>query len=344
MVSKKKSNESRVLCQYFTENENWLLPQVEEFIRDSGSTAVLDPFAGQGHLLNVVRKRLGYKDIFGYDIDMSLGWPVNDSLRDIPTTEALILTNPPYLQKASASRQNMLSLQYFEASPYGDLYLVAMKKCLAAARWVVAIIPQSYLLAENLRERLVSLSVLTDNPFSDTETAVCVACYGPNPVISSALYVGNEFIGTVDELVAIRTDRSFASQRTEIRFNEEAGQMGLIALDGVRSEQRARFCRISELPLPICELKKTGRHIVSVSLSPSPADLNSLIERANEILEEIRARSRSLVLTPFRGRNHEGVWRRRLDFALARQILLVALAQANVENGSVLEENVQRTQ
>lgn len=164
------------LGQYFTQSSVWLKPQIQDFIISSGVSSVLDPFCGQGDLLKVAED-LGFINCIGYDIDASLNWEINDSLNYIKETDALILTNPPYLAKNSAKRRKSPSYKYFEGNTYSDLYLIAIDRILNSAEKAVAIIPESFLQTGLFHDRLHSITVIEDNPFSDTECPICVACF-----------------------------------------------------------------------------------------------------------------------------------------------------------------------
>ena len=93
------------LGQFFTVDHLWLKPQIKKFILDSRKTVAYDPFAGNGDMLCAVQKNLDFKQIKALDIDASLPWEINDSLKNIPRIDdAIIVTNPPYLAKQSALR------------------------------------------------------------------------------------------------------------------------------------------------------------------------------------------------------------------------------------------------
>ncbi|MBI3671362.1 hypothetical protein HY249_01045, partial [Candidatus Azambacteria bacterium] len=67
-ITKKRS-----LGQFFTKNDFWLKDHILEFIKSTKATVAFDPFAGDGDLLKMA-KRIGFKNIKGFDLDHSLGW------------------------------------------------------------------------------------------------------------------------------------------------------------------------------------------------------------------------------------------------------------------------------
>ena len=83
----------RDLGQFFTARRTWLTEPVRRFLAEANCRTAFDPFAGGGDLLKAAES-LSFRTE-GADIDSRLGWPIADSLKSIPATDALILTNPP---------------------------------------------------------------------------------------------------------------------------------------------------------------------------------------------------------------------------------------------------------
>ena len=82
------------------------------------SVNFIDPFAGNGDLLSASEKIRSIRERVGLDIDDSLNWKANDSLVSIPHLDnAVIITNPPYIAKNSASRKKIDLSRYFSNSP-----------------------------------------------------------------------------------------------------------------------------------------------------------------------------------------------------------------------------------
>lgn len=126
------------LAQYFTVKA-WKTSYVNDFINKFKHLGVLDPFAGNGDLINE------YNDHIGMDIDKSLGWEYNDSLKHINHTDRLIITNPPYMARNSATKNKSDFMKYFLNNKYEDIYMLALEKCLQSSYYVVAIIPETFI-------------------------------------------------------------------------------------------------------------------------------------------------------------------------------------------------------
>lgn len=125
-------------------------------------------------------EKIGIRKAQGLDVDPARGWTINDSLKRVPKrARAIIITNPPYLTNYSASRKGLAepARRYFRTSRHDDLYKIALEKCLDACPYVVAIIPETFINSAFPKARLASVTVLEDNPFDDTDTPVCVACF-----------------------------------------------------------------------------------------------------------------------------------------------------------------------
>jgi hypothetical protein len=162
--------------QFQTRGRSWLAPQVVEFIRSRKPSLLYDPFAGHGSLLESALKIVDV-EAAGLDIDPSTRWPVNDSLLSIPPRPgAVIVTNPPYLASHSARRKGVREAVagHFERRP--DLYQLALDRCREACPYVVAIVPETLINSAYPRDNIVSVTVLEENPFRDTDCPVCVVC------------------------------------------------------------------------------------------------------------------------------------------------------------------------
>lgn len=121
---------------HYTEADCWLLAPVLEFLHrvceKNDISVALDPFAGEGHMLQAISRWNPSLRIQGMDLKGGQ-WPVNDSLMHIPAPPgAVICTNPPYLAKYSAKRKGVAALvsKYFDSCAYDDLYLIAIDRML----------------------------------------------------------------------------------------------------------------------------------------------------------------------------------------------------------------------
>lgn len=317
------TNKSKVLLgQFFTKGQEWLKPQIIEFIRDSGCKIAYDPFAGMGDLL-VISQNYGISKIRGLDIDASLTWEINDSLINIPTTEnAIIITNPPYLAKQSATRKKLDLTKYFNGTSYDDLYLIALEKMILAQKFIVTIIPESFINSSFKNKNLLSsITILEENPFIDTENPVCVACFDgvPKSFAEIKVYKNETYENTLENIENLRL---IPSNDIKITFNELNGWLGIRAIDSTDDKNFILFDFKDKINYDwenkICV---SSRHYTLVQIEVQEQQRQEFIDKCNNILNSLRLQSADIILTPFKGNTSSGKRRRRLDFRLARAIM-----------------------
>ena len=342
LVSKAKGREVDIDAgkvatgSFYTTRSNWLTDQVRQFLAKALTASngnLLDPFAGDGHLLEAISqdKKLGklVAKPFGFDIQGST-WPSNDSLIKIPNlNKATIVTNPPYLANHSAKRKGVDSLvkKYFEESGQNNLYKIALANSLAVADYVIAIIPETFLLSSFSKERLELVVVIQDQLFGDTEAPAVVACFGPNKNSRAKVFVGDKFTGDLAEIISLRT--TGATSKVAIEFNTPKGRIGLRAVDGSDGKTAISFLPAKEFNYREDKVLVSSRLMTYLEIAElRDSEIAGVISLANQELARIRKLSSDLVLAPFKGNDRSGVRRRRLDYALARSILKLAVEKA----------------
>ena len=334
LISKAKNRTVEVdidkvsLGSFYTTKSGWLTDEVRQFLEKALSESygnLLDPFAGDGHLLEVIESDpiLGrlVSQATGFDIQGD-SWPINDSLVAIPNPQrATIVTNPPYLANHSAKRKGVdqLVAKYFAASTQKNLYRIALENCLASADYVVAIIPETFLLSTFPKHRLELAVVIQDSLFGDTDAPALVACFGKEARDDAHIFTGNQSIGKLREILALRESTAL---KHRIVFNDPDGRIGLRAVDGSDGKSPIAFVAAKDFEYPSDSVAVSSRLMTYLDLPDLKAsDIPFVIESANAELNRIRKASGDLVLAPFKGNDRNGRRRRRLDYALARRIL-----------------------
>ena len=316
------------LGSFYTTKSGWLTDQVRQFLERALAESngyLLDPFAGDGHLLEALKSDsvLGaqVKHATGFDIQGDT-FPFNDSLVAIPNPKrAVIVTNPPYLANHSAKRKGVdqLVAKYFAGSTQKNLYRIALEKALESADYVVAIIPETFLLSTFSKNRLELAVVIQDSLFGDTDAPALVACFTKERCADAHIFTGNQRIGNLSEILALR--ESTAPKHT-IVFNDPNGRIGLRAVDGSDGKTPIAFVAARDFGYPSDSVAVSSRLMTYLEVpGVADEDMPELISKANGMLASIRMRSGDLVLAPFKGNNKAGKRRRRLDYALARRIL-----------------------
>lgn len=325
-------NEKKKLGQYFTKKALWLKPQILEFIQKSNCTIAYDPFAGNGDLLKISQD-YGINETIGLDIDNKLNWKVNDSLKKIPHVDnAIIITNPPYLTKYSASRKHIkISSSYFKN--HTDLYQLAIDKMLKAQDFVVAIIPETYINSKFFNKhlrRIYSITILTQNPFSDTENPVCVVCFDNVEKIPPEIkvYADDEYLNDYSYFKELKLT---PKKNYSIRFNVKDGKLALRAVDLTSRDKKIRFYEKEELNYDLSKIKVSSRLITIIDLDCSDIDIKNLVKECNRLLEDYRNKTKDVTLSPFKGNTKDGKRRRRLDYKTARCIIEMAISNLRSE-------------
>lgn len=322
-------NKKIKLGQFFTKESVWLKPQIKKFINDAKCDIAYDPFAGSGDLLNASQNILGFKKIVGLDIDNTLNWKINDSLLKIPHIDnAIIITNPPYIAKQSASRKKLDLSKYFNTSSYDDVYLIALDKVIEAQQYVVAIIPESFINSSyKQKSKIKSITILEENPFEDTENPVCVVCFDGKDKLFSKInvYKNDKLINTLEKIQAIRVE---PNNLIKITFNTLKGWLGLRAVDSTDDKTFIHFDFKENFNYDWeNNIKVSSRHFSLIDIDVPKDKRKEFIKKCNEVINKLRVDSSDILLTPFKGNTKKGIRRRRLDFRLARAIMEIAFEE-----------------
>ncbi|MDP2426107.1 MAG: hypothetical protein Q8M70_07130 [bacterium] len=313
-----------VLGQFYTKENSWLLQHIYEFILQSQATVIYDPFAGNGHLLKAL-SFLPVLTFVGLDIDPSNGWTLNDSLQQIPPLkDAIIITNPPYISSYSAARKHLLSPmnQYFEASEYNDLYLIALDKMLEAQDDVVAIVPESFINSNYKgKNRLRMITILEINPFHDTDVPVCVVCFDKhNKSFEDIKVFKNEQY--LFPLATLENHRLVPTQKIDISFNVVDGWLALRAVDSTNPLFQIRFDHKECIDYDWQKgIKISSRLFSLIEVSVPIHRQDEFIDALNQRLQDLRCITFDTILSPFKGNMKNGVRRRRLDYKTARALI-----------------------
>ena len=273
---------------------------------------LIEPFAGRGDLVRMLRELELCDRARLYDIEPAAkGIKCRDTLMSFPRNAEVVVTNPPWLARNSATRRGLP----FPSCDFDDLYKHCLSVCLENADYVAAIIPASFLSSGLFRGRLCSIDVAAAPVFSDTENPACLAMFSLRKSKDISVYNGGKLVGKLSDLE--RHLPRPADNNIRVQFNAPNGRLGLVAIDNTR-QASIRFCRGSELKgYPIGE---TSRMITRIS-GDLGRNIEDFVERLNERLDKFRAETSDVFLTPFKGLRHDGKYRRRLDYALAREFI-----------------------
>lgn len=322
----------RSLGQYFTVKNFWLKEHIIDFILSTKTSIAVDPFAGNGDLLKCM-ENIGYKKLIGLDIDSNLNWETNDSLINIPRIKnSIIVTNPPYLTNYSAKRKGIYEnvKKYFNISKYEDLYQIALDKCLKND-FGVLIIPETFLNSSFPKNRLVSITIIEENLFGDTEVPVCVVCFDNKikTLDKVKVFKNNLFLNNLQYFESMRMT---PLNNMTIRFNAPGGCIALRAVDTTNPGKLISFMKKEDIDYDLTKIKNSSRLITLIDVKiDNNQELEKIIEKSNLILNNFRKKSFDILLSPFKGNKKNGERRRRLDYLTARSIIENAYLDNNIK-------------
>ncbi|MYE38134.1 MAG: hypothetical protein F4X82_01265 [Candidatus Spechtbacteria bacterium SB0662_bin_43] len=273
---------------------------------------VLEPFAGANNIITLLSDA-GYDNEFvSFDIHPThFAVQKRDTIQDFPGGFSVAITNPPWLARNSATRRGL----YFPNTVYDDLYKHCLQLMLDNCDFVAALIPASFLQKDDLKNRLSYFIVLHDPMFSDTENPVALALFGSSEE-SVRIYHNNSFVGNLSELKQfIPTTHG----QSAVRFNAPEGEIGFIAFDNIR-ERSIRFCEGEDLRRYV--IKHTTRMITRIECDAGEHDIVALVHDLNNDINEFRDNTQDVFLTPFKGLRKDGMYRRRMEYSLAKKFIL----------------------
>ena len=304
-------SDKKELGQYYTTTNpftfkgfiEWL-----EFIPNLENEILLEPFAGANNIPYMLKDRLSKWSCF--DICPEYKIITRDTLKNFPVGYNVVITNPPYLGKSAAKRKK-IKYDY----PYDDLYKYALKIMLDNSKYVAAIIPETFIISGEFRERLYSVISLSCRMFEDTSCPVCLAMFIPDKTNDFKIYRLNEFIGTYNSLM---NHNVVCNSSINWEFNNPAGSIGICCIDNSITDS-IYFCD-GDL-ISSNKIKNSSRSYTRVSGLPEGIDKQEFIILCNEILSRYRLLTKDIFMASFKCLRRDGVYRRRLDFKTARNIL-----------------------
>lgn len=332
-LEEKQLTLKRLHGQFFTTTNPFNVDPFHKWLKGINGFSdlvLLEPFAGANNIVGMIRD-LGYGNAWAcFDIDPAdadenaTDIPVQkrDTLKHFPCDFDVVITNPPYLAKNSATRRGL----EFPSTEYDDIYKFALSVMLKNSPYVAAIIPESFLTQSLFHDRLSSVISLTCKMFEDTEVPVCLALFVPSESKKYskdfAVYAENRFLGTYSTLQAQL--EKFEGVGLDMRFNDPSGCIGLYAVDGQKGPS-IRFVLGQEIDPSL--VKPTSRSVTRIGVGLEAEAIRQVVVCANALLAERREATKDTLMTAFKGLRQDGRYRRRLDFAQARELLNLAAAR-----------------
>lgn len=330
---------------FLTQGDPFGYDAVAEWVDDAVSSIghgdalrICEPYAGTNSLLSYFDSH--YHDrLVKYDVAWSsfdLMPPVDDknlfasspirqtdTLMGLPDKYDIVITNPPYLARNSARRRGFS----FPFDHHGigierpaDLYQIALDTCLSSAKYCAMLIPESFVTSSYDKARLKSVISLPGDLFSDTDCPVCLALFVPYETGGYAIYANDGRLIGMDSEISDVSSMLLGQYNGRISFNIPDGDIGLLGVDGA-DDKRIRF--VVGSAIQSSDIKQSSRVITRISIDGLTAedDMSAVIDDANQRLNEWRERTGDVLLTAFKGVRRDGMYRRRLSYAVAERLL-----------------------
>lgn len=335
--------------QFYTVNSSYILDNLP--LPPSDARCVVEPFAGQGDLLDWLRTKGCGIPVEAYDVDPKKdGIVKRDTLLDPPDyADAWILTNPPYL-----ARNKCKEKEIFDKYNTNDLYkcfLTSLVRQQRPCRGGVLIIPVGFFLSPRdvdarcrdaflKRYRITKVRYFEEDVFPDTPTTVVAFsferatevmteqsvewCLLPHKKIQTfTLKAEDSWIvgGDVYRLSGasgVRVRRHVEGQK--LKEGEQLTGLTLAALDSGKEDGRIRLTYKEGYVYPAKDTSRTYATLCIQGLVLSPEQQKELADRFNAFVEKKRAETWSLFLPQYRESKEYA--RKRIPFELAYSIVL----------------------
>lgn len=292
---------------------------------------ILEPFSGANHIIKLVEEATEQSYNWNcFDVDPNTKFSkttlhpitIQDVLLNFPKNYELILTNPPYLAKNSATRK---SIKFKYNTQYNDLYKYCLSVMLENCDYIGAIIPETFIIQseKELKERLELVISLKGKFFDDTDCPVCLALFSKDKTDDFKIYSNNDFIGYYNELYNNYNINPI--EKYSLKFNDPKGEISLISVDNHIEES---ICFQKGELIPSERIKNSSRTFSRIKLPFDilhEAQLEAIINESNNLVSDYRKNTQDVFLASFKGLRKDNKYRRRLDFKIARNILNQAI-------------------
>jgi hypothetical protein len=310
-----------------------LLPIIKAYAIDTN--LVVDPFAGNGHLLKLFECQT-----IAIDIDPAVNPDiVANSFTNMPAfgDDAVVVTNPPYSYQHILQRENPELSIIVRNAGYVDLYEYAIRRVIdqTGFRPIYAILPENFIASRQARlrrelcEHIEVVQIHTRSLCADTDQPTIFVKLTPERIAETDLWIDDKPMTTI-VITADGLQPNLKAVRNLVDFGIMAGQTEeqrntsilLKATDGGTVKNRIRLMSVSEQFPGQRQFHDTTRtHVQIVPKVPLTKRQIMILKQAfNKWVDRWRADTYGLGLTSFRA-NTAGFRRKRIDFKLARLVI-----------------------
>lgn len=337
--------------QFYTTNCQYILEGMP--IPPFDAERIVEPFAGQGDIIDWVRGLSCQVPIEAYDIDPKRDdIRQRDTLRDPPNyTNAWVITNPPYLARNKSDSKDI-----YDRYKTNDLYKCFLRTlCTTPCRGGIILIPAGFFfspreLDTHCRNDFMTTYTLTkikyfeEQVFDDTPTTIVAIAFVRSSTPQLSQHVEWTFLPSNTsctfpmrsehkwivggEIYSINPPPSIMIRRhvegQPLKTDEQQTYMTLNALDSGTPDGRIKLTYIHGFVYPAKESSRTYATLRVRGVQLSEIEQQKLCERFNHYLEKKRTEIRSLFLPQYRESKEYA--RKRIPFELAYRIIAVLIS------------------
>ncbi|NDW10684.1 DUF5053 domain-containing protein [Dysgonomonas sp. 520] len=316
----------RIRAKHYTNNNPFNHQMFKEWlyqIPNHHKLKYLEPFAGSNNIIQLAQDiNNNINDWSCYDIEPPITNNVpqykiikRDTIKSFPSGYDVIITNPPYLGKSSASRRKL----NFPDTHYDDLYKLCLDIMLNNCPYVAAIIPESFITSGLFHNRLFGVISLNSKMFNDTDCPVCLGLFIPNNQDNGdfKVYIGDDYVGMYNDSKQYDLSEYVKSNNNWV-FNDSQGSIGVKCVDSQKGADI--YFHRGEIIDPN-KIKVSSRAFTRIGGLPENIDLDRFIAECNKELGLYRDNTKDIFMTSFKGLRKDGKYRRRIDFKTIRYIL-----------------------
>lgn len=324
------------LGQFFTTNYEYIL---QDLYIPKNTNKIIEPFCGNGDLLNFVDKNKGY-EIECYDIEPKHKYIIKrDTLRNPPNYKnSFVITNPPYL-----SRNKSVDKEIFDINNVNDLYKCHIKNLLTNNPiGGILILPLNFFssirkMDIELRSKFLNtyiikqLNIFEEQVFDDTTYTICSFQYkykpNSNRKIPITIYPNRRKLKFIlnkknnytigGEIYNIKKNNKY----TITRLLENDIPNTNLLLKAIDDNNKSKI-RLEYVPNDqIYYGKKSSRTYATLVITPNISiDIQKqLAKDFNKFINKKRQKYNSLFLTNYR--ESKDIARKRISFELAYKIV-----------------------
>jgi hypothetical protein len=333
--------------QFYTTNSAYIL---DGFSIPQQAQRIMEPFAGQGDLLDWISTVAPHVKPEAYDIEPKReGIIQRDTLKTPPDyKDAWIITNPPYL-----ARNKSKSKEIYDQYDTNDLYkcFISSVSDQATALGGIFIIPAGFFLSPRdldvkcraafmTKYKLLKVRYFEETVFDDTTTTIVAVAFEKSPTpleeqeVEWELYPSKEkktfkmeakydwIIGGEIYNLPIPQDISIRRhvEGLPLKDGEQQTFMTLNALDSGRKEGRIALEYKKDYVYPAKDCSRTYATLRITGRQLTEEEQKQTCKEFNELIEDKREKTCSLFLPQFRESKEYA--RKRIPFELAYRIVL----------------------